>query len=158
MTEAENDARDLEVISLLAEALPMIDPPPAARSRFRQALQRARFAPFAREIADKLALSSDAVLRALERVGDDDAWIGLPTGLRILPIHGRVVIARLRAGTRIPRHHHATREFTYVLEGALVTAGVEHRRAACLDMAPGTQHDELRVSEHADCTVVFARF
>lgn len=158
MTEANDADRDLELMSLLVEALPVIEPSPDARSRFRQALQRARFAPFAREIAAQLSICFESVRAALDRVDDGDAWIGLPTGLRILPVHGRVVIARLRAGTRIPRHRHATREFTYVLEGALISAGVEHCRAACLDMPPGSEHDDLRVSEHADCTVVFARF
>jgi len=149
---------DLQTLSVIAEALPLVEPAPAARIRFCQALQRARFAPFAREIADRLSIPSESVLAALERV-DDDAWIGLPTqGLRILPVQGRVVIARLRAGTRIPRHRHPTREFTYVLDGVLIIAGVEYRRAACLDMAPGTRHDELRVSEDGDCTVVFAKF
>jgi anti-sigma factor ChrR (cupin superfamily) len=70
-------------------------------------------------------------------------------------VHGRTVISRLPAGTRIPRHTHEAREITYVLDGILISDGVEHRRAACLDMAPGTAH-ALRVSEEDACLVVFA--
>ncbi len=158
MADANDDDGDLEAMSLLAAALPPIEPSPADRSRFQQALQRARFAPFAREIAEKLAIAPELLLTALERVDDDDAWIGPPTlALRILPVRGRVVISRLRAGTIIPHHRHATREFTYVLDGVLISAGTEHGRAACLDMAPGTEH-ELRVSADSDCLVVFATF
>jgi hypothetical protein len=156
MADANDDDRDLEAMSLLAASLPPVEPSPAARSRFQQALHRARFAPFAPEIAEKLSIPTEILLAALERVDDDDAWIGLPTQtLRFLHVRDRIVISRLRAGTHIPHHRHATREFTYVLDGVLLAGEVEHGRAACLDMPPGTEH-ELRVSEDGDCLVVFA--
>jgi len=154
---AENDEElDLEALSLLADALPIVAPPPELRARLHAELTgSARFAPFAQEIADTFQTPLSVVLAALARIDDHAAWLGSPSGPGVLPMHGRAVISRLPAGTRIPRHTHTAREITYVLDGTLISDGVEHGRASCVDMAPGTSH-ELRVGDEDACLVVFA--
>ena len=156
MTDTKDDDMDLEALTLLAEALPAVEPPPSARARLHEELTgRERFAPFAQEISDTFEAPLPKVLSALARIEDDTAWLGSPSpGLRILHVHGRTVISRLPAGTQIAHHKHTTRELTYVLDGVLVSDGVAHGRAACLDMAPGTEH-ALHVADGDECLVVF---
>lgn len=153
----EEDEMDLEALSLLAEALPPVAVPEHARARLHHALTgAARFLPLAQDIADRFEAPLPAVLAALARIDEPSAWLSLPApGPQIIPLHGRTVISRLSAGTRIPRHVHRAREVTYVLDGRLVSDGVEHGRAECMDMAPGTEH-ALYVSDDEDCVVVFA--
>jgi anti-sigma factor ChrR (cupin superfamily) len=156
MANSEEEDMDVAALSLLADALPPIEPPAEWRERLISALAGPqRFAPLAQEIADTFEVPLTAVLAALARVDDDAAWLGAPSpGPQILPVHGRTVISRLNAGTRIPHHGHKTREITYVLDGTLLSDGVPHRRASCVDMAPGTTH-ALHVSDDEDCMVVF---
>ena len=157
MANKETDDMDLEALTLLADALPPVPVPVLARARFHHELKgSARFAPLAQEISELFSAPLPAVLAALARIDDASAWLALPApGPQILPLHGRVVISRLAAGTKIPRHTHKARELTYVLDGLLVSDGVEHGRAEHMDMAPGTEH-ALHVSDDEDCVVVFA--
>jgi hypothetical protein len=159
MASQSDDDKDLAALALLADILPPVAPPAAARARLLAALNGpARFAPLAREIAETFLVPVEAVLAGLARIDDDSAWLGAPSpGPSILPVHGRVVISRLPAGTRIPQHAHKTREVTYVLDGLLISDGTPHRRASCMDMAPGTEH-ALQVSDDEDCIVVFVSF
>jgi hypothetical protein len=159
MASQGDDDKDLAALSLLADVLPPAQPRAAARARLLAALNGpARFAPLAQEIADTFTVPVAAVLAGLSRIDDDSAWLGAPSpGPSILPVHGRVVISRLPAGTRIPQHAHKTREVTYVLDGLLISDGTPHRRASCMDMAPGTAH-ALQVSDDEDCIVVFCQF
>lgn len=155
MSEKDEDMI-LAAMSLLVDALPIAAPPLELRARLHAELTgAARFAPFAQEIADTFDAPLQVVLAALARIDDQAAWLGSRSGPGILPVHGRTVISRLPAGTRIPRHTHEARELTYVLDGSLISDGVEHRRASCLDMAPGTAH-ALSVGEQEACLVVFA--
>jgi hypothetical protein len=154
---AEPELDEEEALLLLASALPAVEPPVASRSRLLAELRGpSRFAPFADEVAKVFAAPIEAVLTAFARIDDESAWLGPPTGLaHMLPIHGRVVLSRLKRGLRIPKHAHQTRELTYVLSGLLVADGVEHRAGACMDMAPGTEH-ALEVAGERDCFAVFA--
>jgi hypothetical protein len=160
MTE-EDERMDDAAMSLLAERLPPSAPPSEARARLLAELKGPqRFAPFAAEIAERFGAPLPVVQAALARIDDASAWLKSPKStLDLLPVHltmnGAVVISRLAAGTRIPKHKHAVREVTYVLDGELITDGDSHGRAACLDMAEGTEH-ELQVSDEEDCLVVFA--
>lgn len=156
MANSEDEDMEVAALSLLADALSPVEPPAALRQRLVAELQGThRFAPLAQEIADTFEVPLPAVLAALARIDDAAAWLGAPSpGPQILPLHGRTVISRLKAGTRIPHHGHKAREITYVLDGTLVSDGVEHRRASCMEMAPGTTH-ALHVSEDEDCMVVF---
>jgi anti-sigma factor ChrR (cupin superfamily) len=152
---------DAAAWALLADALPAADVPSEARARFHALIAGAeRFAPLAPEIAEVFDAPLDSVRSALSRIDEPAAWVALPVpGLQVMPVHARgqgaVVIAKLRAGTRIPRHTHRTRELTYVLDGVLITEGGERGRAACLDMAEGSEH-ALDVGPAEDCLVVFA--
>lgn len=154
----END-RELQLLELLADALPAEQVPADARALFHAELRAtSRYAPFALEIARIFAVPLETVRVALARVDDPSAWLAMPApGSAVLPLHGRVVISRLPAGTKIPRHTHKARELTYVLDGVLVSDGVEHSRASCCDMPPGTAH-ELHVAGDHDCLVVFHAF
>jgi quercetin dioxygenase-like cupin family protein len=156
MANTEVEDMDVAALSLLADALAPVAPPSVLRERLVAELAGPqRFAPLAQEISDVFEVPLPAVLAALARVDDDTAWLGAPSpGPQILPVHGRTVISRLNAGTRIPHHGHKAREITYVLDGTLVSDGEEHRRASCMDMAPGTTH-ALHVSDDEDCMVVF---
>jgi hypothetical protein len=155
MTDHEQD-RELQLLELLADALPPQPIPAEARALFHADLRASsRYAPFAPEIAKIFSVPLASALTALARIDDPSAWLAMPTpGSAVLPMHGRVVISRLPAGMKIPRHKHKTREITYVLDGILVSDGVEHARAACCDMAVGTEH-ELHVGGDDDCVVVF---
>jgi len=157
MADTEDEAMDVAALSLLADALPAVEPPPALRERLLAELAGPqRFAPLAQEISDTFAVPLPAVLAALARIDDDAAWLlPSPSGPHILPVQGRTVISRLAAGTVIPRHRHKARELTYVLDGLLISDGAEHGRASCIDMAPGTEH-ALVVGDEGDCVVVFA--
>jgi quercetin dioxygenase-like cupin family protein len=148
---------DIEALSLLADVLPPVAVPEHARARFHAELHGAqRFAPLAQEIAELFSVPLPTLQAALARVDDESAWIALPApGPQLLPVQGRVVLSRLAAGTRIPHHAHKARELTYVLDGIIVSDGVEHGRSECMDMAPGTAH-ALHVSDDDDCLVVFA--
>lgn len=152
---------DTDAWALLANELPAATLPSAARARFHALVKgRERFAPFANEIARSFNAPLDAVRGALGRIDDPAAWLALPVpGLQVIPVcstsNGGVVIGKLRAGTRIPRHRHRTRELTFVLDGELIAEGKTHTRAACLDMPEGTEHT-LDVSPTDDCLVVFA--
>lgn len=155
MTDHDRE-RELKLLELLADALPAQPVPADARALFLAELRHgSRYAPFANEIAQRFAVPLESVRLALSRIDDPSAWLVMPApGSAVLPLHGRVVISRLPAGTKIPRHKHRTREITYVLDGILVSDGVEHRRASCCDMAVGTEH-ELHVGGDDDCMVVF---
>jgi len=155
--DSEDDDMNTQALSLLAEALPAAAVPASARARFYAELTGThRYAPLCQEIADTFEVPLAAVHAALERMDDESAWLSLPApGPKVLPLHGRCVISRLAAGTRIPRHTHQARELTYVLDGLLVSDGIEHGRGACMDMAAGTEH-ALEVSPGEDCVVVFA--
>ena len=158
MSVGEDDATFDETLALLAplaHVLPEVRPSASARASLLERLRGpARFAPFASEIAAAFDAPLPAVLSALSRIDDPTAWLGPVPGARVLPLHGRVVVSRLPAGTRIPHHQHATRELTYVLDGTLISDDTEHQRGACLDMAPGTGH-ALRIGDADECLVVF---
>jgi quercetin dioxygenase-like cupin family protein len=160
MSEEDEDM-DEAALSLLAETLPAVPVPSEARARlFAQIDGPLRFAPFAEEIAARFGAPVAVVRAALARIDDPSAWLKSPTSsLSLMPVHltstGAVVISRLAAGTRIPKHKHAVREVTYVLDGVLISDDRAHGRAACLDMPPGSEH-ALQVSEDEECLVVFA--
>lgn len=157
MADDEDEAMDIAALSLLADALPAVEPPAALRQRLLSELEGPhRFAPLAQEIADTFAVPLPAVLAALARIDDGAAWLGAAVpGPRILPLHGRTVISQLAPGTKIPHHGHKARELTYVLDGLLISNGTPHGRGSCMDMAPGMEH-ALEVSDEGDCIVVFS--
>lgn len=157
MTDELEDDKDAEALALLVDGLPAVQPPAHARARLLAELTgAARLTPLAREVAERFGVPLARVLEAFARIDDDGAWHGSPApGPAFLPLHGRTVISRLPAGTRIPRHTHALRELTFVLDGSIFSDGVEHRRASVMDMAPGTAH-ALHVSGAQSCLVVFA--
>jgi quercetin dioxygenase-like cupin family protein len=160
MAEEDEDMDDA-ALSLLAETLPAIAPPSEARARLLAQMKGPqRFAPFAEEIAARFGAPLPVVQAALARIDEPAAWLKSPTlSLSLLPVHltssGAVVISRLAAGTRIPKHKHTVREVTYVLDGVLVSDDKAHGRAACLDMPAGSEH-ALQVSDDEECLVVFA--
>lgn len=146
--------------TLLAEALNPIAPPAVARDAFVAEIRgRRRFAPFAGEISATFGVARDATLAALGCVDDASAWRpGRLPGSRYLPFGGRretqLMLARIPAGMRIPRHTHAARERTYVIQGMLVEDGA--RRYGCgelIDMHPGSEHDLAAGDD--ECLVVF---
>ena len=158
------DASDagIAALSALAHSLAPIEPEPSARARLLAALRGPeRFTLFSLEVARSFGLSEDAALAALRAAGDEAAWHHDPRAgggswvttpeLRA----AQVVIARLPAGSVIPRHAHDGRELTFVLDGLLIEDG----QRACgpgtlLDPGIGSEH-ELVVGADKPCTVVF---
>lgn len=146
--------------TLLADTLDPIAPPPVARDAFVAEIRgRRRFAPFVGEISTIFDVDRDATLAALARVDDAAAWRpGLLPGSRYLPFEGRrgahLMLARIPAGTRIPRHTHTARERTYVLQGTLIEDGQRrHASGELIDMRPGSEHDLAAGDD--ECLVVF---
>lgn len=158
-------ARDGEAeaaLSVLADALPPVPPPPPLRDRLLAALRGpARYAPFIAEIARGFDLTADAVRDAFARMNEPDAWQpALVPGSSFLTTDAlraaRTVISRLPAGTRIPNHGHAGRELTYVLDGELIENGsAQIGPGQLLDMNLGDEH-ALAVADDAECLVVFS--
>lgn len=146
--------------TLLAETLDPIAPPPVARDAFVAEIRgRRRYAPFAGEISTTFGIDRDATLTALARVDDAAAWRpGLLPGSRYSPLAGRrgayLMLARIPAGMRIPRHTHAARERTYVLHGTLIEDGQRrYGSGELIEMRPGSEHDLTAGDD--ECLVVF---
>jgi quercetin dioxygenase-like cupin family protein len=150
-----------EAWSALALGLEPEPPNPALRARLlAQLAGPERFALFAEDLSRAFGVTREAALHALRRIPDPSAWRpGLHAGTQLLSTdalsEARVVIARLPAGTLIPKHYHHGREATLVLQGLLIEDGrTEHGPGALLDMPAGSAH-AIAVSDQAGCLVVF---
>jgi quercetin dioxygenase-like cupin family protein len=150
---------DAEAWSLLAAALPPHEPLPELRDRLLAQLRGPdRFAPFVRDIASAFGLSREAIREAFACIPDGGRWQPGPwPGAQLLSTPelaaAHTVIARLPAAVEIPRHGHASRELTFVLDGALVEDGQRRLDAGELLLAePGYRHAIAAVE---DCLVVF---
>ena len=159
--EPNDDGAVQATLAALADALDPGTPDPSVRPRLLAALRGPeRWAPFAAEVAHAFGLELAAVREALGQVDDRSAWhpgFWPGSSLLITPaLRGaQAVIARLPSGTRIPRHQHAARELTYVLDGVLIeNGGTQHRAGTLLAMAPGSEHD-VAVPDDDECLVVF---
>jgi quercetin dioxygenase-like cupin family protein len=64
-------------------------------------------------------------------------------------------LSRFDAGHSGKLHHHENPEFLYVLEGDLVSQGVEMAAGHAYAAAPGTTHDEFRTTGGCTVLVVF---
>ena len=161
-TKAKEAEEAAEAWSLLSESLEPRSPDPAVRARLLALLEGAeRFAPFAAEVASTFGLPVADAREALRRVRGTEGWVpGLWPGSQIFftptLMRANTVISRLAPGTRIPRHLHATRELTYVLDGVLLEDdAIRHLSGTFLDMPAGSEHD-VSVPADADCLVVFS--
>jgi len=162
--ESDRDG-DLEregALTLLAEGLEPSAPDSAVRARLLEALRGAeRWAPFAGEVARAFGVELGAAREALTRIHDPSAWVpGFWPGSRLLItpklMQAQTVISELPPGIRIPRHRHAGRELTYVLDGVLVENGsLRHGAGALLEMTGGSEH-EVSVPDDSECLVVFS--
>lgn len=147
----------------LAEALTPLSPTAEARAQWLARLRGPeRFSLFAVDLVRLFGLRHSDALDALRLIQTDDAWVPgqLPESRLLttpaLSEHG-AVITRLPPGTRLPRHTHATRETTFVLDGCLIENGVaRHGAGATLDMQVGSEH-ELQVADDEHCLVVFSK-
>ena len=159
--EQAPSAAEQGALTLLGEALEPRLPDPQVRARLLDALRgRERWSPFAAEVARAFALELAAVREALAQIHDGNAWHpGFWPGSRLLITpqlrSAQTVIATLPPGIQIPRHRHAARELTYVLDGVLVENGsLRHEAGTLLDMSKGSEH-EVSVPPDSDCLVVF---
>jgi quercetin dioxygenase-like cupin family protein len=149
-------------LTLLAEALEPRVVEPGVRARLLEALHTSeRWAPFAAEVARAFGLELAAAREALSRIHDPSAWVpGFWPGSRLLItpqlMRAQTVVSALPPGIRIPRHRHAGRELTYVLDGVLLENGAQrHTTGALLDMQGGSEH-EIGVPDDGECLVVFS--
>lgn len=161
-SERADAAASPEVWSLLAGALDPEAPAAEIRDRLLEELRRSeRFSPFVSEVAAAFGLSEDAVREAFACMRDESAWRpAFFPGSEILstPALGaaHAVIARVPAGTCIPRHAHPRRELTYVLDGEIVENGA--RRVGpgeLIDPELGSEH-QVAIGGEDPCLVVFA--
>jgi hypothetical protein len=150
-----------ETWSALALSLEPVEPVAELRANLIARLQGSeRFAPFAGDVARVFGLTPAAAREALLQVDDANVWRdGLWLGSRVFwtPALREVsaVIARLPAATQIPKHPHADRELTLVLQGCLIEDGqARHGPGEVLDMPASSEH-AIAVSADAECLVVF---
>ena len=64
-------------------------------------------------------------------------------------------LTRFDAGHTGTLHHHENPEFLYVVEGDLVSQGVEMSAGHAYTAQPGTSHDEFRTTNGCTVLVVF---
>jgi len=159
--DADAAARE-EAWSLLSESLEPRSPDSAVRARLLAALKGPeRFAPFAAEVATHFGLPLADAREALRQVQGSEGWVpgfwpGSQLFLTPTLMRANTVIARLAPGTCIPRHGHAARELTYVLDGVMLEdQTTRHLSGTLIDMASGSEH-EVGVPADADCLVVFS--
>lgn len=162
LDETADDALREDVWSLLSESLEPRSPDPAVRARLLAQLEGPeRFAPFAAEVSRSFGLTLADAREALRRVQGAEGWVpGFWPGSRLFLtptlMQAHTVIARLSPGTRIPRHRHAARELTYVLDGVMLEdQTTRHLSGTLIDMPSGSEH-EVGVPADADCLVLFS--
>jgi hypothetical protein len=147
---------------MLATALTPLQPATETRTQWLARLRGPeRFTLFAGDVARLFGVSRLDALDALRMIHRDEAWVpGQLFGSRLLTTPAltaqRTVISQLPAGVCLPKHSHAIRELTFVLDGCLIENGVARRTtAAVLDMPIGSEH-ALQVSDDEPCLVVFS--
>jgi hypothetical protein len=154
MSDERPDMSADDAWTVLASSLEPLPPPVGARDRLLAAVAAA--APY-RALLPSLAATFDLTDRALHallaRMHDPDAWMPGVSGViafldfqggpRLGPAH--CGIARMKSGSRIPRHRHRAREINFVLRGGLVDdAGTSYLPGQVLDAPAGSTH-ALRV-------------
>ena len=138
-----------DVFLFLAGAAEPVAVNEAARSRFFAALEKERYLPFCRELAQYFALDESLMHALLARIDDPGAWtrgvapiqgfLDFEPGPALLPLRGGFV--RMQGGMLVRPHRHLDRELTVVLEGELVDdAGRSYGPGAAIDMPPGSMH------------------
>lgn len=145
--------------SVLASSLEPLPPPPGARDRLLEAIDRA--APYRTllpGVAAVFDLTERGVHELLARMHDPRAWtqgvggmtafLDFQAGPRLAPAH--CGLARMRNGARVPQHRHRAREITFVLRGAMTDEdGHTYRAGQVLDAPAGSAHS-LRVIGEPD--------
>lgn len=132
-------------------------PDPAIRERlFQQISGPERYVPFAPDVARTFSVSEKQALHALRAIHSDVGWFPGPfPGSRVMVTEHGIIVASLPVGTHIPKHTHAERELTLVLDGELSTPGEPgFGPGSVLDMPVDSCH-ELRVTSDHVCFAVF---
>jgi hypothetical protein len=157
-----DEAGSAETWSALALSLEPVEPAAELRANLISRLTGSeRFTPFAGDVARVFGVTHAAARAALLHVDDAEVWrAGLWPGSLVFWTpelrEASTVIARVPAATRIPRHPHADRELTMVLQGCLIEDGhAQHGPGDVLDMPPSSEH-AIAVSDGAECLVVFS--
>ena len=94
------------------------------------------------------------------RCGAAAVWRPVWPGVQVLRIPARAQncamhIIRMRPGARLPRHRHAGREITLVLDGFFADASGTHKRGDILIMDAGTVHaPRAGAGEGCACLIV----
>lgn len=149
--------RSLEmVLTLLSSGLRVVPPPSVLRSRLLSGIEgRARYLPFAADVAEHFDLSYQAARELLLGIDGSAQWtqgvspvlgfFHFRPGPRLAPLRGGFV--RMQQGAAFPLHRHRDRELTLVLEGQMVDGdGVRYEPGQAIDMPEGSTHT-LRVAD-----------
>ena len=136
----------------LADSTGAESPPAALRKRILAAAAQGpmRFAPFFDELGRLFDLGVDAVIRVLDRAGDEAQWEAGPhPSIRIFHLEGGPLTAgadagfvRMPAGFQFPLHSHSAPERVLILEGGYSDSDGRVYRA-------GDIHEMLADTEHA---------
>lgn len=87
-------------------------------------------------------------------------WMAVGPGVEMKPMGGadtqNIALFRFAPGYVGAVHHHRTAEFTYILDGEVISQGVHMKAGHSYAVVPGTDHDEFRTDEGCTIVSVFA--
>ena len=143
-----------DVVDVVAEDAPRIDPSEALRARLVATLSaETRFAGFVERVARLFDLSLDASRALLARIEEvaGPAWVDGPPGVRLLHFTSGPTLAgahsglvHISPGARFPDHLHVGDERVLVLQGVLVEDGNETWFPGDLALRPAGSRHALR--------------
>ncbi|HTQ06507.1 MAG TPA: cupin domain-containing protein [Polyangiaceae bacterium] len=168
LDEADAAVPDGDAVDALASlgADAALLPTGAARLMAAVSALPTRYAPFYDKLGELWDLDEAGVVRELTRAAEPTAWRrrGLP-GVRSLAVAAgprlagaRARLTRFEPGLVFPRHRHAGREATLVLEGSYCDESGRRTSAGDRrDMLPGTTHS-VRVDSAEPCILASVDF